>query len=386
MQQLVVLNNKEESGAFCEEGLQVNEEPHKTQQHFKMLVPPKPPTQKEQMLADLEKSGYRFVGEHKHSANKICEYTKKALVGAGHCYKQKWYGMKSHQCVQCTVSLFCMTRCAYCWRSFRAFMGGGMEGDPIDDPETIINGLVEAQEKLLSGFGGNPRTIKERYQESFEPSNFAISLVGESILYPKLPEFIRLLRQRGASSYLVTKGTYPEGLKKLLESNAEPTNLYISLCAPDKETFTKLERPVIPNAWERQVESLRIARSFTCRKVVRITSVKGCNMHSPEKYAELIKLEMPEYIEVKAYSHVGDSQQRLPMEASPGWEEMMLWARQIAGAAGYIYTDEFEHSKVILLCRDQRLVDEVLGNIERSEYPRTVSPHINGCEVESGKA
>ena len=252
-------------------------------------------------------------------------------------------------------------------------MGGGLEGDPIDDPETIISGLVEAQHKLLSGFGGNTRAIKERYQESFRPTNFAISLVGESILYPRLPEFIRLLRQRGASSYLVTKGTYPEGLKKLLENDAQPTNLYISLCAPDSETFMKLERPVITNAWERQLESLKIARDFTCRKVIRLTSVKGRNMHSPGKYAELIRMELPEYIEVKAYSHVGESQARLPQEAQPTWDEMKQWAHSIAKAAGYTYTDEFEHSKVILLCRDRQLVDGVLENIARSEYPNVVS-------------
>ena len=74
MKELIILNNaKKEGNGCCETAFEVTEEPHSTQQHFKLQVPPKPPTQKEQMTAGLEKAGYRFVGEHRHSANKICE-------------------------------------------------------------------------------------------------------------------------------------------------------------------------------------------------------------------------------------------------------------------------------------------------------------------------
>ena len=140
----------------------------------------------------------------------------------------------------------------------------------------------------------------------------------------------------------------------------------------------KLERPVVDNAWERQVGSLRIASRFSCRKVVRITNVKGHNMHSPERYAELIKLAMPEFIEVKGYSHVGDSQKRLPREAMPLWPDVKAWAREIAKSAGYIYADEFEHARVVLLCRDGKLLDGVMENIAKSEYPNCVSPDTEG--------
>ena len=49
----------------------------------------------------LEKASYEIVGNH--SAVEICGWTKKVLKDdvAG-CYKQKFYGIRSHQCTQMT--------------------------------------------------------------------------------------------------------------------------------------------------------------------------------------------------------------------------------------------------------------------------------------------
>lgn len=294
---------------------------------------------------ELENSGYRFVGKHQHSANKICTWTKNSLKGKGVCYKEKWYGIKSHRCVQCTVSMICNTRCKYCWRTFKTFE---KEPKAFDDPDDIIRELIEAQRKLLSGFGGSLTSDKKKWKEAWNPKNFALSLVGESLFYPKFDDLIEKIHSKGGSTFLVTKGTLPEKLKSL---TAEPTNLYISLCAPDKETFVKLDRPIEKNAWEKQMESLELMNSFSNNKVIRMTSVKAWNMMNPDKYAKLIEKGNPDHIEVKAYMHVGFSRGRLTRDAMPLMDDMKKWAREVADSSGYVYKDEFGPSRVILLSR-----------------------------------
>ena len=49
-------------------------------------------------MPDLEKCGYRFIG--RHSAIKICEWARSAIRGKSFCYKQKFYGIQSHRCIQ----------------------------------------------------------------------------------------------------------------------------------------------------------------------------------------------------------------------------------------------------------------------------------------------
>ncbi|RLI25488.1 4-demethylwyosine synthase TYW1 [Candidatus Bathyarchaeota archaeon] len=292
----------------------------------------------------LIKQGYRLVG--KHSGVKICEWTRRSLTRGEYCYKQKWYGIESHRCLQCSLALFwCLNRCLYCWRSFKLFLGAEMKVEP-DDPEWILEGLIEAQRMLLVGYKGNPKVPRWKWEEAQNPTNLAISLIGESVLYQRLPEFIAVAKERGMNTFLVTKGTYPEMLAKL---EVEPTNLYISLCAPDKETFESLDRPITPDGWEKQMESLELMKSFSCRKVIRITLVKGYNMHGIDDYARLIAKAEPDYIEPKAYMWVGESRKRLPGDAMPTHEDVIEFARKLAEETGYRFVDFFRPSRVALL-------------------------------------
>ena len=72
----------------------------------------------------------------------------------------------------------------------------------IDEPLTIINECIKGRKKLLTGFGGHSRLNKERYKEAQEPTHFAISLIGEPTLYPKIGEMIALLRKQGKTSFI----------------------------------------------------------------------------------------------------------------------------------------------------------------------------------------
>ncbi len=55
------------------------------------------------MKSLLERQQYRFVG--KHSAVKICHWTKQSLTGIDTCYKETFYGINAHRCVQMSPSV-----------------------------------------------------------------------------------------------------------------------------------------------------------------------------------------------------------------------------------------------------------------------------------------
>ncbi|MCS7145953.1 MAG: 4-demethylwyosine synthase TYW1 [Nitrososphaerota archaeon] len=292
------------------------------------------------------RSGYRLVG--KHSAVKICHWTKSALRGGKHCYKS-WYGVESHRCLQMTPSLqYCNMACVFCWR-FHTINRGQPFGGDWERPETLLEALIEEQRRLLSGFKGNSRVERRKFFEAMLPTNIAISLDGEPTLYPYLPELIRLARSRGMTTFLVTNGTMPERLEELLERDAEPTNLYISFYGPDKETHLRVNKPLIPDSWERVWRSLSIMPKFKCRKVIRLTLVKYLNLKAPEKYAEAIRLATPDFVECKGYVHVGESQKRLTRDHMPTLEDIKSFASELKHFTGYVYAAEDEASKVVLL-------------------------------------
>ncbi|PIO06056.1 4-demethylwyosine synthase TYW1 [Candidatus Micrarchaeota archaeon CG08_land_8_20_14_0_20_59_11] len=300
-----------------------------------------------------ERQQYSLVGEHKHSAVKICSWTKRALLGSGSCYKQKFYGIQSHRCLQMTPSLFwCTFRCLHCWRSIEANLGFDMSSAVLDDPEKILDGAVAAQRKLLIGFKGNEKANAEKWREAQNPNQVAISLAGEPTLYPKLSGLIRCARRRGMTTFLVTNGTQPGALLTLKEQDALPTQLYVSLCAFDKESYARVHQPVIDDGLERLLETLRIYPALPTRRVIRLTLSKGLNFSNPKKYAALIKQADPDWVEAKSYMAVGYSRNRLGPKYMIPHEEIREFSEELARHSGYEITDEQKESRVVLLSRD----------------------------------
>lgn len=293
---------------------------------------------------DLYKQGYRLVGNH--SCIKVCLWTKKAIKKEDVCYKSKFYGIKSWRCVQMTPSFVCTHRCVYCWRDID--FTPVKWNFPVDDPEMIIDGCVKEHTKYLQGFGGNPKTDRKRFIEAKSPKHAAISLSAEPTFYPKLPELIKEIHKRKMTSFLVTNGTNPSMLKRLLERNIQPTQLYITLPAPDEETYVKCCKPLIKNGWKKINESLNFLKKFK-RNVIRLTLVKNINMIKPEKYGELIKKYKPMFVEVKAYMWVGFSRKRLKQENMPSHKEIREFAKDICRYSGYKMIDEKKESRVVLL-------------------------------------
>jgi tRNA wybutosine-synthesizing protein 1 len=217
-----------------------------------------------------------------------------------------------------------------------------------DSPEEIVDGSITAQIKILSGYRGNPKTNMQKFKEALTPRHAAISLTGEPTLYEPIGDLIETFHRRGFTTFLVSNGTVPSSLKKLSQ---EPTQLYISVCAPNEETFKHVCRPQIPKAWEKLNETLALLPSFKCPTVIRITLVRGLNMKNIDEYAKLIKRAEPTYVEPKAYMYVGFSRLRLGYEHMPSHLEIREFAEKLAEETGYNIIDESVDSRVVLLSK-----------------------------------
>jgi len=255
-----------------------------------------------------------------------------------------------------TPSIFCNQRCVHCWRPLEAFnIGIGTETElkkqPIiwDSPEEIVEGSIREQKRLISGFKGSPKTSKDAFAEANVPKHAAISLIGEPTLYPYLKELIQVFHLHGMTTFVVTNGTNPEVLREI-----SPSQLYLSLNAPNEAIYKKVSHA---DHWSRINESLDELKrkKGRTRTVIRITCIAGINMVNPEEYAELLKRANPDFVEVKAYMHIGYSRKRLSRDAMPAHSRVKEFASEIAEVLtsisnyGYKLGDESEISRVVLI-------------------------------------
>jgi len=292
----------------------------------------------------LARQHYYTVGDH--GAVKICHWPKKSKRGEGVCYKQQFYGIQSHRCLQMTPCLdYCTQNCVFCWRNMTHSLPPADE--KFDDPVELIDGCEEGQRKLLSGFGGIPETIdKKKFEEAQKPNNAAISLSGEPSIYPHLDGMLHEFEKRGYTTYLVSNGTQP---KRISQLDTLPTQLYLSLDAPSKKTYEKIDLPLISDGWERINETIDLMPSLDTKKVFRLTMVDGLNIRDAGDYAKLIGRGQPDFVEVKAFMFVGGSRYRLTLENMPSHESIRAFSKQISEESGYSISDEKEDSRVVLL-------------------------------------
>jgi tRNA wybutosine-synthesizing protein 1 len=305
------------------------------------------------LIQALKKQKYHLVG--KHSAVKKCKWLHESLIHDRPCYKQKFYGINSHQCIQMSPSLFsCSQQCLFCWRA----QSGDLqvtwdEMKPLewDTAEDIIQGSLRAQDAILSGYNGNPKVNWRKLTEARTPRHIAISLTGEPTIYTPLGELISGLHKRGFTTFLVTNGTLPSRLSGLDE---EPTQLYVSVCASNEKEYERVCRPHFPEAWKKLNETLLLFQSFRCPTVIRMTLVRKHNMKSVEEYAQLIEKADPTYIEAKAYMHIGFSTLRLGYDSMPSHMEVYDFAEHLAKLTGYRIIDESVESRVVLLSKRKK--------------------------------
>jgi tRNA wybutosine-synthesizing protein 1 len=297
------------------------------------------------LSGELVGQGYQLVG--RHSAVKLCYWTRQSLTKGRDCYKGRFYGIESHRCLQMSPAIdSCNLHCRFCWRN------QGWENDEImpeyDDPETLLDRSIEAQRRILSGFKGDPHIDRARWDESQSPRHVAISLTGEPTLYPKMNRFLELCQSRGITTFLVTNGTNPDALRAM---DPLPTQLYVSVTAPNREVFRRLTLPAQEDAWERLLESLEIVRGLKTRRVLRHTLVRGWNLGWVDQYAELDERARPNFVEPKGYVYMGKSRQRLGRDHVPEHSEIAGFAHSLARRTGLEVLDESPESKVLLLGR-----------------------------------
>ncbi len=309
----------------------------------------------EDRIKKYEAAGYRLIGSHKHAGVEICRWTKSRLRGGRNCYKSI-YGIDSRRCIQMTPTVdFCNFACPWCWRPFGLHRNKA-HGTVWDEPLTIVKEMIKAQRELLSGFGGNPLTSKESFNKAMRPAHVAISLDGEPTLYPFLADLINEVKSRGMTSFLVTNGSLPNRLKELIERNAIPTNLYVSVYSTSSEDYDLVTRSSVPGAFRKVFESLSLLNRFGengCRTVFRMTVVKNVNMKDPDGYAYLIKMAEPHFVEVKGYAWLGESRLRLPRTTSPTFDELENFAEKVIEKTGYKIKMRDRISNIVVAVRDE---------------------------------
>ncbi len=308
----------------------------------------------------LKRAHYGIFG---HSAVEICHWTKEAIRKKSGCYKNKFYGIQTHQCMEFTpTAVFCENRCIYCWRPNEFYKMLKMPEGWIDEPEDIIKSLTEERKKLLIGFFGDPRIDKDWLKDALTPTHYSISLSGEPTMYPKLPEMIKYLKSlpNTKSIFLVTNGQEPEMLERLIKEDALPTQVYLSMNAYDEEDFIKINRPMYKDAWERWMRSLKLLSEMNTRTVIRITLIRGYNDQREKvpKAAELIKVGNPHFVEVKSYMHIGYSQSRLTAQHMLSFEEIKAYTFELLKfLPEFYYMDDMPKSLISVIQNRARYVD-----------------------------
>jgi len=289
----------------------------------------------------LIKQQYRLHNDH--AAVKLCHWMRQSLIYGRSCYKQDFYGISSHRCLQMTPAINeCDHMCQFCWR----VQGHDFEVNEWTEPKELLDKMIEHQRKLITGFNGDDRCSKERYNESREPNMVAISLAGEPITYPYLSDFLKECHARKMMTFMVTNGTYPDELENL---DVLPRQLYVTVAAPNEKVYRTVCRPKISDGWERLMRTLELFPSLDTRTVVRHTLVKELNFGWTEEYAKLDKTADPDLIEPKGYVFVGGSRQRLSMSNMPSHQEILDFSKDLGERVGMEILKEKADSRVALL-------------------------------------
>lgn len=321
----------------------------------------------------FENANYGIAG--RHSAVQICSWTKKAIRGKGVCYKQKFYGVDCHSCCQMSPAMaWCQQNCVFCWRPAEWMKKINMDSEEVDPPEEIIEKTVKARKKLICGIGGAHDANQTLFEQSFNnfPSHWAISLSGEPTIYPRLPEMVKILKEKEEvkSIFIVSNGQEPGMIEKLSEQDSLPTQFYISLSASNQELFGKVNRSVYADGWQRLMRTLGMLHKIKCRTVVRLTVIKGIN-DGPETfrgYGEIIEKSLPDFIEVKSYMFLGLSRNRLSAENMATHEYIREWSGKLLDyIPSYERASEHGPSRIVLLKR------------KAARYPLLIKKPPGGC-------
>ncbi|MEJ2249180.1 MAG: radical SAM protein [Candidatus Lokiarchaeota archaeon] len=235
---------------------------------------------------------------------------------------------------------------------------------PIDENQTIykicpdIASSIENREEielLINRALTSPDDIMQAHIEALRPNHAAISLDGEPMLYPLISEFIREFRNRDMTSFVVTNGTLPNRLENL---ETLPSQLYITLPAPNKNLYQKVCRPMIKNGWNKIMDSISLLDSLNCRSLIRLTAVRDLNINENllESYHKIVEEGNPNFFEIKGFTlqaRALEINQRLKSDRDvksffPDYDYLRNLALQFQEISGYPLIYENEASRDFL--------------------------------------
>lgn len=324
----------------------------------------------QKVVDSLVKKKYGVFG---HSGVQVCGWTKKSLTGKGVCYKEKFYGIDCHSCMEFTPAvMWCQENCTFCWRPMEFMKNIDIKEHEVDSPEEIVENLKKEREKLLIGLKGHHSIDREKLDDSWDPSHFAISLSGEPSMYPHLDKMVEYLKNlsKTKSIFVVTNGQVPSYFKEIEnEPKYQPTQLYVSIESPNKELFDKINRSLHLDGWDRLLESLeRMSSMKNTRKVFRMTHIKGLNDldSQMEDYKNLVETGKPDFIEIKSYMHIGPSRTRHHSpEQMPEFVDVEEFSKRLETYLGnYEYVDSAPNSRITLLKRKNSIFNELIEKFE----------------------
>ncbi len=297
--------------------------------------------------AILERQHYHIVGSH--SGVKLCHWLGEKLLRGRACYKETFYGIQSHRCLQMSPALNnCTQTCLFCWR-YQGLLETAIPEE--DEPGDILRGAIEGQRKLVTGYKGDPRTEPGMWDEANEPNMVACSLSGEPTMYSRLGEFFAACHSQGMTTFLVTNGTLPEALEKL---DPLPTQLYVTVAAPNEDIYRKLCVPLRKDGWQRLNRTLELLPSLGTRTVIRHTLVEGWNVGWEREYARLDEKANPLFIEPKGYVFVGYSRERMHSDNMPSQERVLDFSEKLAAETGRTVLAQQKASRVVLVGSDKK--------------------------------
>ena len=74
-------------------------------------------------------------------------------------------------------------------------------------------------------------------------------------------------------------------------------------------------------------------------------------MHNVSKYGKILNSAQSDFIECKAYMHVGGSMHRLSRENMPNMNDIRDFAERLANESEYVVSNEDSVSRVVLLAK-----------------------------------
>lgn len=159
----------------------------------------------------------------------------------------------------------------------------------------------EETEVLINRELTSPDDIMRAHSEALYPNHAAISLDGEPLLYPRMSDLVHEFKKRNMTTFIVTNGTLPERISQL---NPLPSQLYITLPAPNENIYRKTCRPMIKNGWEKIMESMDLVESLSTRTLIRLTAVQNLNINNGfmDEYLKIIEKANPDFFEIKGFT------------------------------------------------------------------------------------